>query len=224
MNTHIRKLSISRAEYWFLDAAIELRVKVDALNPDYTDLESLLNRPHHNLSHRQVAETLYHLYQHGDIIFLSDPEFDTHRYWEYAVPVTLTEIEDAVFGQGRTYLFYLLTLQGGALWETCSNPDWSRFFNTSSYEGIEIVCGGSREVVERYTFIVYYRQPIIEESKVWTELLLWQATYWKTLPRGHRLDFRYKHLAPWEKQIDEPSWVNKEWIALNRWYANYLDT
>lgn len=185
---------MDRMAYWFLDAAIEHAISVGVLGPTYDDLENLLNRRHHGLISDQVITALSTLYQQEAIVFLL-PEtleslVDDHGYQEHPLVVTAGEIEAALWGEGS--LEYMLTAHGGARWEAVSCPDWGRSFTTSvaGHDLMGMACGGSREIMEHYLALYYYAQPVIETSKVWTDLVPWPATYWKTLPHGYRVDFR----------------------------------
>lgn len=220
-------LRFDQAEYWFLDAAIYKEIPVSVFRPDYEHLEELLNRRHHELAYYQVLETLYRLYQRGEILFNSlqneAMQCDWKAYVYHAIPVTLQDLEAALFGE--IHLDYMLTVQGGARWEALVQPNWDRYFESSEVQSdlTGWVCGGNKEIIKQYLVLAYYAQPVIEASKVWTELTPWQATYWKTQPHGYRVDFCITEVGYWEEQKDTPLWVNRQLVNLRDWYTSYLE-
>ena len=54
------------------------------------------------------------------------------------------------------------------------------------------------------------------ETIVWTEVSPWQATYWKQLPHGHRVQFKHR-----ERNDDEVRdlWLTPNGVySLQKWY------
>jgi hypothetical protein len=134
---------------------------------------------------------------------------------------TQAEIEDAF--DGRLNCFYGLTLQGGTRWEEVSQPRWERYISASVYaeprEGN--IIGSDRDLVEQYDSLSQhaFEISVIPGSKRWDVLRPWQATYWKELPVGHRLSFKYE----WVPRPPEPPDPKiSEWFkAIHNWYTPY---
>jgi hypothetical protein len=75
------------------------------------------------------------------------------------------------------------------------------------------VCGLDRDRVaahiRRHTLFA-----VTPGNELWKTLIPWQATYWKTLPRGYRVR------VPWPRESPDkaPDWAAyNEWI---HWYTN----
>ena len=89
--------------------------------------------------------------------------------------------------------YYGLTTEGGAAWENVARPDWDRYldvsFGTDPDEGEVIGVDSAR--AESYIFSPYQEHPPLAGSVRRDRLEPWPATYWKTLPLGHRIRFLY---------------------------------
>ena len=203
-------------EYWLLDSVVESRDSLAMLVSK--DIETALNKRSHGLTRDQLINVLDRLFLRGDLL--------AHRMEklgpkEFFIP-TRTEIEEAF--RGRVRCFYGLTSQGGARWEEVSQPHWERYIHDSVYaeprEG-EII-GSDRDLVERYDALSWHSSDIsvVPGSRHWDVLRPWQATYWKELPVGHRLRFKYEWVerTP-ESKTDPKIW---EWFKeIHNWYTPY---
>jgi hypothetical protein len=201
---------MDKSQYWFLDLVVELQDNLKALT--HPEIELLTNRKNHGLSFDEVAEIIYELCQQGDITTLINRQ---------EVELSLTGIKAGLSGEANIY--YGLTTQGGAKWEQYSNPNWDRYVDSSlgidPYEG-EIIAT-TRELAEKHLWYPDEDCLIHSGSEVWEVLSPWQATYWKTLPVGHRVRFEYEPIEEtfWNEQIQRQ---REEYWALAKWYTNYL--
>jgi len=108
-----------------------------------------------------------------------------------------------------------MTSRGGARWEAVAKPDWSRFLDESAgLDPDEVEVSGP----DRDRVASHLRQhtlfAVVPDSERWETLIPWQATYWKTIPRGYRVT------APWQQEAETkaPDWDGYErWI---HWYNN----
>ncbi|MFM9267044.1 hypothetical protein [Tychonema sp. BBK16] len=142
-----------------------------------------------NLSHAETAFAADSLFQRGDIkarVFAD--EDDTEGTSD--VVLTRAGIQDHL--DGRLLACYYLTPQGGARWEAMAHPDWSKFFSLKFYEPFpyeEQILGTQQQIMEQLLVLerfIFDRQHI-QGKEVWDVLEPWQATYWKTLPRGYQV-------------------------------------
>ncbi len=203
-------------EYWLLDSVVESWDSLAMLVSK--DIETAFNKRSHGLTRNQLIDVLEHLFLRGDLLA---QRMEKSGPKEFFIP-NRTEIEDAF--SGRVLCFYGLTLQGGARWEEVSQPHWERYIYDSVYaeprEG-EII-GSDRDLVEQYDSLSrYYSEvSVVPGSKHWDVLRPWQATYWKELPVGHRLRFKYE----WVERTPEPKPDPKisEWFKeIHNWYTPY---
>jgi hypothetical protein len=210
---------MDKTEYWFLDLVVKLRNGLRVLN--HPELEVIANRKHHGLNSDEVAEMLYGLCRRGDIITGLE---------SLEIKLSFEGINAGLSGEANIY--YGLTPQGGARWEEYSKPDWDRFvdegWGIDPYEGE--ISAPTRELVEKHlSFQDIGNYRVCPGSEVWDILSPWEATYWKTLPMGHRLRLVYEpdEKTSWdlasEYQLIEQRLRRKEeyWSLLN-WYTNYL--
>jgi hypothetical protein len=204
------------ADYWILDSAHEAWYPLDLLvSPD---IEAAYNRATHGLSYEALLAVLERLFQRGDLAAELVERPEVRR----PTQPTRAEIEAAL---ARTiFMIYGLSLQGGARWEAVSQPDWRRYiygaYTIDPHEG-EIIAQ-DRAVVETYlACLPYVTDTIVEPTSLtWDVLEPWHATYWKTLPIGHRVRFRYTSLDSNEPRIVPPDMA--QWLErMQQWYTPY---
>ncbi|GMU09689.1 hypothetical protein ASNO1_59430 [Corallococcus caeni] len=179
------------------------------------DIEIIINRRTHGLEARELAPMLASLCEAGLI------EVKHHDSGVRAR--SLPEIESAFAVSscrpGRySGFWYTLTPEGGALWESLTRPDWSRY--CKGEWGKEQTClkAGSHERLEA-ELTWQATDPWSERvsgSEVWTVVRPWEATYWKTLPEGfevryRRIDKKYLacNLQAARRPVPPPPWYDK---------------
>ena len=213
-------MSMDKNEYWLLDSAVdEAQQSLKSLVSE--DIEEAFNKRSHGLNRDELIEVLADLFQRGDFSAKRIEKFVSKGF--FIIP-TQTEIEDAF--DGRLICFYGLTLQGGTRWEEVSQPHWERYISDWVYaeprEG-EII-GSDRGLVEQYDSLSQHNSEtvVIPGSQHWDVLRPWQATYWKELPVGHRLRFKYEWVArsfePTDPKISE--WFKE----IHNWYTPYTES
>lgn len=203
--------SMDNGEYWLLDSVVEAWCPLVWLVSE--DIEGAFNKRNHGLKRGELVTVLDRLFQRGDLLAKQiESEF---------VPAQ-ADIEEAL--DGRRDCLYGLTSQGGVRWEEVSHPQWERYITACVYadpQDGEIV-GSDRALVEKYDSLSHYAWDIsvVADSRRWDVLQPWQATYWKTLPLGHRVRFSYD----WVQR--PPEWKTNaaisEWLKeINSWYTPY---
>jgi len=92
-----------------------------------------------------------------------------------------------------------LTPEGGAYWERACQADWSRFLNGTGSQGemVDVDKGMFTTFCHHEGATLYRTWEYARRSDIshWDKRLMsrgrelkpWKATYWKTLPTGHRL-------------------------------------
>jgi hypothetical protein len=217
--------------YWFLDAAIRLKIPFHWLSAG--TVGEMLNRPHHNLAAAELLAVLERMFERGDL-FLEYGDRSGQRHQTQAP--SWSEIEAALYKshaaqmEGSEYVFYGVTDRGGALWERLSHPQWDLFFEegygTDPYEG-EMTASTRAFIEQRLAFIPY--DPVIGAilpgSVRWSVLQPWQATYWKQLPLGYRIEFTYLPLTEAETlaRLTPPHRMDAWHQRVDRWYRSYLE-
>lgn len=188
---------MTRAEFWFLEAAVSYQHSVRMLG--LPDLDLALNRKPHGLNRKRLIRVLYSLLKDGHVHFRR-PLSSTWKNcrFEPFVP-TLLGIEEALDRTDRPEepsTTYGLTAQGGAIWETIAKPDWLRFYDESSDMRSGEIIAGSKETLRREIELLThwgFSQRLKPETVKTTTVCPWKATYWKTLPTGHRTRFRFEN-------------------------------
>ena len=209
---------MDKDEYWLLDSVVESWCPLVWLVAK--NVGELLNKRDHSLNRDELISVLNRLFRRGDLLAHPRGKFVEK---EIFIP---TEIEIEAALSRRLDCFYGLTLQGGARWEEVSQPHWERYISDSVYaepqEG-EII-GSDRDLVEQYDSLSDYDSGIsvVPGSKRWDVLRPWQATYWKELPVGHRLRFKYECVErppePTDPKVRE--WFNE----IHNWYTPYTES
>jgi hypothetical protein len=209
---------MNRGEYWLLDSVVEAWYPLVWLVSD--DVEGSFNKRHHGLERDELVGVLAELFGGGDLLAKRVEKSVTKEFFTPA----RAEIEAAL--EGRFDCLYGLTSQGGARWEEVSQPRWERYVcgwvSGEPQEG-EIV-GSDRTLVEKYDSLSHYVWDIsvVADSRRWEVLQPWQATYWKTLPLGHRVRFSFE----WVER--PPEWKTdamiSEWLKeIHNWYTPYTE-
>ena len=223
---------MNKIEYWFLDAAIRLKIPFHWLSA--SNVDEILNRPHHHLSISELLVVLERMFERGDL-FLEYRDRGSQGYTTQEP--SPSEIEAALNLTHKEWIdqsqdvLYGVTDRGGTLWETLSRPQWDRFFDEGygidPYEG-EMAASTRGLIEERLELIPYDTslKAIVPESMRWSVLQPWEATYWKQLPVGYRLEFTYLPMSEEEKlaRPTSPDWVRAWHQRTDRWYTSYLET
>jgi len=202
---------MDKSEYWLLDSVVEAWCPLVWLVSE--GIEESFNKRTHDLKRGELVSVLNHLFRRGDLLAKqNESEF---------VPAQ-ADIEEAF--DGRLDCLYGLTSQGGARWEEVSRPQWDRYISAAVYtepnEG-EII-GSDRRLIEEYDSLSHYvwALSVVADSRRWDVLQPWEATYWKTLPLGHRVRFRFD----WVKRSPESKTDPAIWERIKRlqnWYTPY---
>jgi hypothetical protein len=206
-------------EYWLLDSVVESRDSLALLVSN--DIETAFNKRGHGLTRDQLINVLERLFVGGDLLAQC---WEKSGPKEFFIP-TRTEIEEAF--NGRVRCFYGLTSQGGARWEEVSQPRWDRYIHDSVYaeprEG-EIICS-DRNLVEQYDSLSRYDSDIsvVPGSEHWDVLQPWQATYWKELPVGHRLRYKYEWVGRTPELKTDPK-ISGWFKEIRNWYTPYSES
>jgi len=201
---------MDEAEFWLLDVVVTGRVHLDWLL--WEELEVALNRPGHGLDPDALLNLVDRLFR-GGFIDAYGPRCSDDRE-DLGRSLHRSEIEAALHGCGPV-MSYGMTSRGGARWEALAKPDWSRFLDESAgLDPDEVEVAG----LDRDRVASHIRQhtlfPVAPDSERWETLVPWEATYWKTMPRGYRVTVGWQLDAP-TKATDWDDY--KRWI---HWYDN----
>jgi hypothetical protein len=209
---------MNRQERWILEAACTLAQPVRALIGE--GVEEWFNRPHHGLDPAGVVNVLRKLLREGLIVLFPGQGGD-------ALIETEDELRRLLEGDYRAPPFkatyYGLTAAGGAAWEEVARPDWDRYidvsFGTDPDEG-EVICADPARA-EDYVFSPHQEHAPLPDSIRRDRLEPWPATYWKTLPMGHRLRFLYDPNHRVDAAYGSDSRVSRQaWLEdANRWFT-----
>ncbi len=229
------------AERWILDSVATAPSPLDAL-ASRDGVAFTLNKRWHGLTFDELVTTLYRLFRKGDLraerfeklSAVSLGEFiptrdEIIRGLSYMPPYMRKEgiapsIAPSAVGEE---VYYWLTAQGGARWEAAARPDWNKYVDaTSGLDENDFSIGetiaSDRKLVEQCAYFSRYIEniSIIAGSEIWDILEPWQATYWKTLPIGHRLRYRF---TPGEESVvvPIPPLAQQFFESINNWYSKY---
>ena len=179
---------------------------------------------HKHLSHAEIALAADSLFQRGDIkakVFADENDTEGNSN----VILTRAGIQDHL--DGRLLASYYLTPQGGARWEAMAHPDWNKFsivnfLGQFPYE--EGFLGTQREIIEQLLALdrLFFMYKHIPGSEKWNVLKPWEATYWKTLPRGYYVSCEFQHsdFFPWKLDDNTPAEIVEEYKQASQWYEN----
>jgi hypothetical protein len=180
----VSELRLSRGEYWLLESAVEGMPPLRWLVAP--QLEQIFNKTGHRLGRGALVDTMERLVV-ADLLC-------AHRANGGNFAPTRAEIEAALDESPdpprAVETHYGLTAAGGAAWESFAAPDWNRYIDSGCDEQhrYDATCADRKRLL-RYLAALRREGTFQEESLVWDEVAPWQATYWKQLPRGHRVRF-----------------------------------
>lgn len=180
------------------------------------DLGIVLNKQLHGLGQDELLATVLELSRQGLVAYTTRQD-ETERQFPNMDQIRDAVAEESRFGRGKTFL--CLTAEGGRVWEAFAAPEWDEFIDEGSLydeslgrEVTELICT-NRERLDRYLKCAHPSLSQIDPSLVWRDVLEpWEATYWKVLPKGHRVRFVDPDTGT-EDQILPPQFVFPP-----RWY------
>ena len=197
---------LTRGEYWLLETAVEMKIPLRFLHPKTCSIEELFNKPGHGLNQAQLVATLVELRDAG-LIDVSDGSSQRQS------PPTEAQVVAAINSgdRGHGSLLYELTQQGAIAWEAFAAPDWNQLIGEEYDIDTAEVTSANRARLETYLDylgLIYpaFQVQIDGSSARIQELTPWQATYWKTLPKGFSATF----CIAWsegEVRNDKLSWL-----------------
>jgi hypothetical protein len=181
---------MDRYDRWIVEVAVTLRQPLRTLLQPPEKVLHWFNRAHHGRSPREIVVLLRRLLVDGLIALspghdgvLRDDEEELRR---------LIDVEDR--GPFFRSTYYGLTPEGGAAWEAIAHPDWNRYiYESSGTDDTEVICADEARL-ERYAFSPFHQhnQKTVPGTVSRDRLEPWDATYWKQLPFGHRIRYRYE--------------------------------
>jgi hypothetical protein len=190
------------ATLWLLETAVEAAVPLCSIYGDDRYLTDQWNKPPHHLHLEELASLLCQLIRDKYVeCYHFDEYLECSNTDDVKIVPTLREVTDALDcceRQGRyesRSLRYTLTVDGASLWERYAKPAWNRFFS-DEWDGprtVEIIAATSEMldcILENGPW--YWGISFTGGTDCRTLVEPWFATYWKTLPQGHRVRLSYK--------------------------------
>lgn len=210
------EVRLSRAEYWLLETVVTTPLQVYSLA--VPNLAEELNKPTHGLTPPRLADVLAGLFDRGWITASQATEADgpCRRMAADEIARELAEAAKPADDVRWTWT-YQLTAAGGAVWESFAAPNWGRFIDVGYLwdERVGEFCAASEEPLRRYLgYVHHFGYRVHPGSERWDILEPWQATYWKSLPYGHRLRFDFTFDESSARGGDVPSQA----FTLPDWY------
>ncbi|HEU5115146.1 MAG TPA: hypothetical protein VFT74_00570 [Isosphaeraceae bacterium] len=183
------------------------------------NIEEIFNKPGHGLDRASVGEALERLFARGLIEMWNQSEVSR------STPPTRCEIEATLDELGPwdnpNCTYYGFTPEGGTQWEMFASPNWDQFADgwsrpsQSGRSSFGTRISSTRSRLDRWLEGAYYAGQRIDTSQLHRRVLRpWQATYWKTLPEGHLVSYRFEEIDfDWDQA---PHWFME--LHENRWY------
>lgn len=217
-------LRLSRGEFWLLANAVDHGLSLPMLTlPQWTPgmtgirstdtLDVVLNRQAHGLAVPSLVEALLQLSRSGWV------EFGRQGGERIGRP-SADELRAFLDEPGKFFngVYYSLTPDGGAAWESFAHPEWSLFIEHESQSFDEDeddvqtttvrTCDWKR--LGKYLEAVAREEAIEPGTMTLAELRPWQATYWKTLPFGLECSFK-------SRERRSPDCPERPWRIRERW-------
>ena len=210
---------LSRGEYWILESVTALKYPLHILfGPN---LEQWMNKRGHGLPKDEIIDTLLSMLDEDMIILKRRGEVVN-----FSSKDDMLHYLDATYDMSNyaDWVYYELSSKGGAVWEQFASPEWDRFIHSDYVEynpdhikikqKIVLTCGNKGWLEHYFRSLQYHEYEVLAESIKQSTVEPWQATYWKTLPKGHRIEFTAENKHTHEGRPP----VGMEWFD-NLWYA-----
>ncbi|GAB4213519.1 MAG: hypothetical protein OHK0012_09780 [Synechococcales cyanobacterium] len=176
------------------------------------------------LSGSQLIQILEKMVNNGDIVFVYFIEDCRENFF---IP-SVDQIRDALYqisSPPQLSVHYILTQQGGEKWENYVKPNWDLYIYSSRLNHKMTFRATSKRIIdERIHYLLYLDHCVIDiNSLAWNEIKPWDATYWKTLPRGMEAVFNYSFVQKINKKVfldwDKMSISAWDWYhRTSNWY------
>jgi hypothetical protein len=133
---------------------------------------------------------------------------------------TVQQVSIAISGRGAPFL-YGMTQRGAARWEALAEPDWDRYICEEAAPEAEpdisrtSLWARTKVRLEEALLFGYAGEPISSNQERWEPLVPWQATYWKTLPDGYRVELLTRRFSDGVKSTCKEA---EMWNATFKWH------
>ncbi len=186
---------LSRAEYWLLQTVVEWACPLAFLDAtkyqERHDIEEMFNKPGHGLNHDDLVEVLIQLVGERLIEGIRD-----ERPIVLDRQMIVAALAEPTPRHNPSCTYYQLTQEGGEVWQAFAAPDWSLLVTEELDDDTRIgtLTGMTSWRVEKYLRYLDMLQCELDLRSIRVEEVgPWAATYWKTLPHGHRVHFQWRH-------------------------------
>ena len=237
-------VNLTDHQYWMLDIAVEDPVDSVTLLQQESYTNSGEMRAPLNLAVEEIVDIAISLFQAGYISI----EIDRQELEKIEEISRLKEkmINTSLSDEGQEVFRYELTTLGGETWENYSNPNWdyyiTGYLNVRNYPNFyvgDLSCRSkttlekvleSRSMAPSLGLSRHRSHRPIAGTDVWTELGRWDATYWKTLDCGFKVEYKCDPIID-SIHIDDDKVMSSEELELyhfhhslkEKWYTNYID-
>lgn len=198
-------MDIEKADFALLNAVSEDEWAAYLLAGD-ASTETIMNKPSHGLSPDELSLHFFNLWSAGLI------ECSAASSGNQVTPDLQRARDQFVRTENwppsdDLCLVYRLSQSGGDTWEQFAHPDWNKYLVSSAGDQNPhewTLTGTNRDLVQHWrdlgsNFDAGFPFPLAGTER-WELLQPWQATYWKTLPIGHRLKF----FTSWGRPVSSP--------------------
>jgi len=185
------------------------------------------------LSHFEVAVAADRLFQKGHIKAMFPDEAIFPKEDERTIKdITLNRSQIQAHLDGKLNAYYYLTREGGALWESLTDPDWNKYFadysnrvgDMDEFLNQSQKISQNKELIEHLLSLTeyLYDHTIIYGTEIWEDIEFWKPTYWKTLPKAYKVTYQYQHFECCIDSNTPQECIEKDRQA-KRWYPEMLD-
>ncbi|WP_020465823.1 hypothetical protein [Singulisphaera acidiphila] len=196
---------------WLLDTLAVSRLDLTELSWDRQTLEEDLNREVDEFDAGQLAQAILTCIASG-ILEVIDKDGDRFS-------MSIDQLEHSIRGEDQR-LFVGLTEVGGEYWESLSHPDWSRFVDWGTLEqdgntlSMFIEAYSRERINEVFGELRITGYNCISADMKFSIESPWHATYWKSFPEGHRLEFLVSEIGR-DYSAPTPDWFSRP----DFWYS-----
>jgi hypothetical protein len=225
----MNEIKLSRPEYHVLSYLVFMPSAPQAFVLTPESHGYYWNHQHHGIDNQLLCHTIINLAGSGLIEFIDAEDSVVNLDSIIDLYSLILSPRD---GQERLYRLRL-TQAGGAMWESFTNPDWSRFVylhekpgaRMNSYVPYFIRGTEARYLFRHATKMAAAGQIMSPTPHQVKHISEWKPTYWKVLPCGFQIDCvaRESISDPHKVAICYASLQGAPWLSdLNKWKRQWV--
>ena len=202
--------SLNYGQAWVIEAALRSSLPIHGLDRPPHIIDEWLRRGSHGLDFRGLSKEIWGMIEGGLCKVCTIEEVEVHD--RQSLECGLREERE---------LWLEITPQGGELWESYANPDWSRFYAvpiSDDATNFSIMATNLPRIEEIVSHLPALTGFCADKRIACYDCAPLHALYWKTLPFGLNCKFKVREL-PYKEDVEIEY---SDYVALRSWCTSIV--